>query len=214
MKGVWTQLKAIQCFSQGTFHGKKNAGICFVLIITMGRPGNPSIRSAKAWKQLNTFEERDFHFTFVLKFWCRKEAGQLRQIPQLSQPSAVWKAIDLTKLYETFSNYRELLFSDNIFAKSLAIALLKRRQAGYTICDILKATKVCWARSPGGKVPRLSFVCIQDSSIVKQYLSCCWSTLSTKNKIANTFVMDKLVQAECPLPERSGTFRRYRFCKN
>jgi len=33
---------------------------------------------------------------FVLKFWCRKESAQKSQIPQFSQPSAVWKAIDLT----------------------------------------------------------------------------------------------------------------------
>lgn len=59
----------------------------------MPRKSNSNI-SAKTWKQLIMFEERNFHSMFALKLWCRKEAAQLSQIPQFSQPPAVWKATD------------------------------------------------------------------------------------------------------------------------
>lgn len=84
----------------------------------------------------------------------------------------------------------------------------ERRQAVCISCEIPRATKVCWDRGPGGKAPGFSFVYVQESSIAERHLSWCWSSSSTKNKIANKFAMDKLAHAERPLHLRSGTFRR------
>lgn len=74
----------------------------------------------------------------------------------------------------------------------------RQRQAVYISCEILQATKVCWDRGPVGKAPQFSFVYIRQSSTVEQHLSWCWSSSSTKKKIANKVVLDKLAQAQCP----------------
>lgn len=170
-----------------------------------------SNRSAKTWKQLSMFEERNFHFMFVLKFWCRKEAAQLSQIPQFSQPPAVWKAIDLTSALRPSLTTGSFCFLSIFLPGTWLLLNSKRRQAVYVSCEILQATEACWGR--GGKAPRCSFVCIRESSVVERRLSWCWSSPSTKNKTANTFIADQLPQAQCPLHYGSGTFRRRRFCK-
>lgn len=152
-----------------------------------------SNRSAKTWKQLSMFEERNFHFMFALQFWCRKEAAQLSlsafgglevHRPNLSsvRPSVTTGSFCFLSVF--LPGTWRLLNS-------------KQKQAVYISCEVPQATTECWDRGPGGDALCFRFACIQKSSTEQWHLSWCWRSSSTKNKITNKFVVDRLAQAKC-----------------
>lgn len=148
--------------------------------------------SAKTWKQLIMFEERNFHSTFVLKLWCRKEAAQLSQIPQFSQPPAVWKGTDPSQaVWDTLWLQGALGFCQYF---GLEVGCCSPPSGGrlftapvehYSIKGVVRGW-TCWESTV------VSFSLHPAEQYSEVTSEPCWSSSSTRNKAANTFVVDKL----------------------
>lgn len=153
-----------------------------------------SNRNAKTWKQLSMFEERNFHFMFVLKFWCRQEAAQLR-LAAFGGLEGRRSNLSSARPSVTTGSF---CFLPVFLPGTWRLLNSKQKQAVCISREIPQATKACWERVPGGGALCLGFVYIQESGTEQWHLSWCWSSSSTKTKITHRFAMDRLAQAKCP----------------
>lgn len=174
-------------------------GICLVLIITLGCPANPIVTQCQNLKAINYVWRKKF---FVLCLCWNFGAGRRqpgwakfhnshslqrsegrRSIPGCVRPSAT------LGLCHYFCLEVGCCWPPG--GGRLLTAPVEQHAAG-----------LCWEGGPVGKAPRFHVVPIQQSSTAKWLLSRCWGSSSTKNKAANTFVVDKLAHVPPPQVRR------------